>query len=92
MRDGFIGFVRDMWDEPAIRWLFISGAALVCVCLYFIHLDNEQWDEFAREHNCRVVGKSRGDTHVGLAGDSLVVMGSSNKTSWLCDDGVVYER
>lgn len=49
--------------------------------------EENEWQAFAREHGCRVVGKKEAKV---LQGPQTVV--DPARTVYLCDDGVTYER
>lgn len=75
-----------------------------CVVLFGFSMwaslyQSQQWEKFSKEHSCKVVSKTSGS----VSTTSGLMVGSSSqivtvntyipgKTSYLCDDGVVYER
>jgi hypothetical protein len=60
--------------------LILLGFLLVIIQLFNIYfsvdIDDGDWDEFKREHHCKMQLKTQGLPH----------------TSWECDDGKVYYR
>lgn len=72
--------------------LLISGAAV-----YLSLEEAKAWQAFKTQHQCKIVTKIRGETFntVGFdsKGNATVGIGStSDKTGWLCDDGITYYR
>lgn len=56
-----------------------------------------QWQQFVTEHECKVVGKQSGSVSTGVgvssSGDVVTVTTvESDKTGWLCNDGITYWR
>lgn len=67
--------------------------ALCCIAALFVlaiaagvHEENE-WQDFSRDHGCKVVGKKASQV---LQGPQTVI--APVRTVYLCDDGVTYER
>lgn len=64
------------------------------------HRDRElehEWERFAASHECRKVAKISGEMFNTLGfdakGNTVVGLGvTSDKTGWLCNDGVTYYR
>lgn len=85
---------------------FIVGLAVLAVVLvaFLVHAtsqDARQWAQFKAAHECTIVEKRRGQTHVSTAlvpnsqgGVSVtpVVTSTAGQTAWKCNDGVVYWR
>lgn len=83
---------------------FVTEAA-ICVMIiallaWAIHSDREkerEWERFAANHQCREVAKISGEMFNTLSfdakGNTVVGIGvTSDKTGWLCNDGVTYYR
>lgn len=56
-----------------------------------------EWDKFAEEHECKVVGKQSGSVSTGVGVTSsgsvaTVTTYESPKTGYLCNDGITYWR
>jgi hypothetical protein len=70
-----------------IVWIGIDGS----------RRDQEEWDRFSVAHQCKVVGRIKGQTQTvitsGVNGQMQVgVVGGKRQTSYLCNDGVTYTR
>ncbi len=83
------------------RVLFVGLAALLALAIIgsvFAALhEQEQWDAFARQHNCKLIGHMRGDVSTGIgfsSGGNMVVTTNStpDKKGYACDDGKQYWR
>jgi len=82
------------------RTLIATGAVILALIVLVVVLavqEQRRWDEFASDHNCRVVGRERGSTKIGYGMATngtmgTVVTSTPSKTGWLCDDGVTYWR
>lgn len=82
--------------------LVVSGivvALLVVIALAIVAYVNEgrEWDAFKAAHACRVVAHVKGSSQLapGFSGSgnmTMTVITESDKTGWLCDDGVTYYR
>jgi hypothetical protein len=78
----------------------VLGCLLVFALFVWVSVNEiERWDKFSKEHNCKIVSKTSGtvSTTSGLIAGSTTQIVTVNtyipgKTSYLCDDGVVYER
>lgn len=90
-----------MSDKWFVAWTAGISILLLIGIIYILALENKTWKQFAREHQCKLVGKSSGDTAptigsaVGPNGQVSIVVGvttTPGKTGYLCDDGVTYWR
>jgi hypothetical protein len=86
------------WRDNALI-LLVAGVVLGLIVgiIYAMVREARQWEAFAAEHNCKVVGHMTGSvaSTVGVGGDGKVVSGvttTPSKTGYLCDDGVTYWR
>lgn len=80
----------------------LCGLALVVLLMlagYAAVLDERQWNAFASEHHCKVIGHDRGGMATTIApvisGNGGVAVGITSlpsKTGYLCDDQVTYWR
>lgn len=72
--------------------LLFAGACVAAVALVILLLlnaagrDRARWEQFKRDHACRVVAKKDGQFVSGGNGGGYI----SAQTGWLCDDGVTY--
>ena len=79
--------------EAVVTAIIIAAVALLALAIWAVVEDSRKWEAFKVAHNCKVVAHVRGSTHVGMSSSgNMVVMGESDKTGWLCDDGVTYYR
>ena len=76
--------------------LIVIGAVVVVVVALVVMVDNynqQQWDQFASAHQCKLVGHK--DSTLGYGLTSSGKMGSMiipEENSYLCNDGVTYTR
>jgi len=59
--------------------------------------EQKQWDSFKAIHNCKVIGKEKGDVSVGMGTTNngkygTIIMSNPDKTGYKCDDGITYWR
>lgn len=87
----------DLMDNP---WLAVATFAIVAVLgvtIYAIVKDSQEWETFKAAHSCKVVAKVKGNTFNTVGTDfkgnvTVGIASTSDKTGWLCDDGVTYYR
>jgi hypothetical protein len=92
--------LRDLWDDGWVGRSILFGTPVILVLMAVgIIADAKQWDAFRKAHDCRIVGKMRGDVVTTVApiigGNGGVAIGTSvtpDKTGWACNDGVTYWR
>ena len=77
------------WDDHIEKFLVGFIVLLFAVFVWLAALEHQQWEEFAVQHKCRVVGRTEGRWIVGSDGKSYY---ESGQTGYLCDDGVTYWR
>ena len=100
-----IDIVKDMWNDSwtgrLLLLLSFSVFALIPLMIYASIQEQSEWESFAAEHDCKVVGRMKGDVGVGVGtgimsngqiGTGTVVTSTPDKTAYLCDDGVTYWR
>jgi hypothetical protein len=86
------------WIDRAIHsdWLpwAVGGffALLIAALITFVVHEGREWERFKRDHDCKVVRKSRATTHQTFINGKHGIATTPGKTTWLCDDGVEYER
>lgn len=71
--------------------------SLIAAFVYVVYQGEQEWQAFMIQHHCVVVAKETGTTFTttgfSTSGNMTVGVASSpSKTSWLCDDGVMYTR
>lgn len=89
--------------KPSFDWFGVGLVALAIITLILltigsvaaIRAEKQSWDEFARDHRCRVVAVQDGRTYVGtgLTADgkmSSTYIYEPERRAWLCDDGLTY--
>lgn len=85
----------------ALVLIMAATFALVVMLPVAMYYEHKEWQAFKVEHHCKIVAKTRGDTHVGVGygmtangsmGAVTTVSSTSPKTGWLCDDGITYWR
>lgn len=100
-----IEIVKEMWDDGWLgRMLLVFIVALVAMIPLMIYAsiqEQKDWETFAETHECKVVGRMKGDVGVGVGtgimsngkfGTGTVVTSTPDKTGYLCNDGVTYWR
>lgn len=51
------------------------------------------WNAFVTEHNCKITQVMEGHSGIGYSfSGKPVYIPESDKTGWLCDDGITYWR
>ena len=95
--------LKEIWtnDTWLGRWLLIVSLLTLTLTLAVLHQDVKEWEEFSKAHSCKIVGRTSGDSQVavgpgitrsGTVGVVIVTTYTSDKTGWLCDDGITYWR
>jgi len=85
--------LRRQTGEAVVTIFIIAAIALLALGIWAAVEDSRKWEAFKVARNCKFVAHVRGSTHVGMStSGNMVVMGESDKTGWLCDDGVTYYR
>lgn len=88
--------MRRLLTDP-LTYIVLSGFALLILIGWLAYNAEKRWEAFKTDHNCKMVSRISGDVfntfNVGSNGQVSVGIGStSDKTGWLCDDGVTYYR
>lgn len=73
-------------------FVFLIGATLS-----FLYYDETEWNRFAAQHDCKVIGKTSSSSSVGVGagsngGVSVVPIITPGKTGYACNDGKQYWR
>lgn len=93
-RNGLSGFAI------AVGFALLSTVVLGPL-IYLLVQEQAEWNAFAAEHECKVVGRASGDvaTSTGLVINqsgqvsTVTTVGvAADKTGYLCNDGVTYWR
>lgn len=77
-----------------------GGVFCIILCIvilgfsvWAIEADNANFRAFAKEHNCKVVGKVKGGIATGIGSNgTLTTFVEDDKTGYACDDGITYWR
>jgi len=77
-----------MSDKQSMYALCIGVPALILLLIVLAYNRDEHWQEFQKEHNCKVTGKV--DASVLYANKHSVYV--PEKTTYLCDDGIQYTK
>lgn len=81
--------------------LVLLVIAVAGVLLGLLSRDEQrEWDEFAKQHDCKIVARKQEMTSTGFGpvvggkdvGVAFVVNTTPAQTAYLCDDGVIYWR
>ena len=75
----------------------LVAVAIIGTAGYAAFQEDKQWKEFAATHKCRKVAQIRGEVYLttGIGSNGQMITGTattSDKTGYLCDDGVTYYR
>ena len=86
---------------PELPIVFLIGAIIIVglLLVFFGIKGSNEWKVFAKEHNCKIVGRIAGSTQTGVGpvmgnsgGIAVIITPVPGKTGYLCDDGVTYWR
>lgn len=75
---------------PALMFGF--AAAMIGVVVALAVYEGKQWSEFAKAHDCQVVGKISGHWSYGYYNGKYQNHWTPGKTVYKCNDGVEYTR
>lgn len=84
-----------MSDNAIFGLTGVVIVALVCLMVHAAHVEQRQWNAFAAEHACKVVGRVTGDVLVSPVisqNGGIAVTTTPDKVGFLCNDGVTYWR
>lgn len=78
----------------------IIAALCVIFLVFAIYAEideSNKWDEFSKQHDCKVIEKIKGGTSTGFGlganGQSgVVLVDEPDKTRFKCNDGIIYQR
>lgn len=97
--------MKDMWDDGwvgrAMLALIIFVFALILLAIRGSIVEQREWEVFASAHECKIVGRMRGDTQTGIGvgitpngqmGTVVTTSSTPDKTGYACNDGVTYWR
>lgn len=97
--------MSGMRDDGLVNHFFVAFIIIMMVLIPIgIWADLEEqreWDAFAADHQCKVVGRMSGSTQTdigygvtanGQFGTVVTTTSTPSKTGYLCDDGVTYWR
>ena len=73
-------------------YLFAGAAALMGLAVGFAIVEQNKWEAFAAQHECKVVGKIAGYNSYGYYNGKYQTYWVPAKTTYLCNDGVQYTR
>ncbi len=82
--------LENLISKP-IFFFGLAGTLIAGAVALGIHEQN-QWEAFAAQHECKVVGKIAGHTAYGYYNGKYQSYWVSSKTTYLCNDGVQYTR
>ncbi len=95
---------RDFFEETGwvgflLAGLLLMGAACIPLAIYAAIQEKKEWAEFSATHNCKIVGRMRGDVSTTVApiiggngGMAVGITSTPDKTGYQCNDGVTYWR
>jgi hypothetical protein len=75
-------------------WVAAWISIIIAVCILLVLAlasEQRQWDDFVKQHHCKVTQRMSGETFTTINANGTVGFGATDdKTGWLCDDGVTY--
>lgn len=81
------------WDEIKLFAVLFVIAALLGLGILAVVQDQKQWEKYAADHHCHVVGKKDGQVGVGIGADGKTVTTiSPDQDIWACDGGEIQIR
>jgi len=89
--------MRDLTDGLGF-WVIICGLMAVLAFLIICAIEEDKkWQKFKEDNQCKVVAHINGDVFntygIDSKGQMTVGIGStSDKTGYLCNDGITYYR
>lgn len=91
--------MRISFEDPrvvVVAFLSTLAAVSIAIC-YLIWQEEQEWAEFLKKNNCKVIGRMAGGTATGVGisptGQVLVTTGAvPSSTGYACDDGKQYWR
>lgn len=93
--------LKDFWSESLLQKLIVIAVVVIVLCapilVYAMIKEQEKWDIFKAEHQCKIVSHMDGDvfttTGINSSGKMVTSVGrTSDKTAYKCNDGVTYWR
>jgi len=88
--------MKKQRGDAVLGFLLAVIAVLLVLSIFLHQKEQREWDAFATEHECVVVGKERGGMGVGFTtgsgGGGVGVYQEPDKTGYQCNDGVTYWR
>lgn len=81
-----------------IEIVICSSIVLLLILVgYASYNESIQWNEFKIQRKCKEVSKAKGEIFNTFGTDakgniSIGIASTSDKTGWLCDDGITYYR
>lgn len=78
--------------------IIIVLCAVIVIAAVCAEIDeSNKWEEFSKQHDCKVIEKIKGGTStgfgVGVNGQSgVVLVDEQDKTRFKCNDGIIYTR
>ncbi len=79
------------------NWV-LGGTIAFCVLLVGLFIwgsmvEQQQWNQFASDHHCVVIGHEQGGMGTGFGvNGNVTVIALPDKTTFKCDDGQTYTR
>lgn len=78
-------------DHPVISFTSVA-AVMIGTVVGLAIVDENQWQAFAKEHQCKVVGKIAGYSTYGYHNGKYQTFYVPSKTTYRCNDGIDYTR
>jgi len=65
---------------------------LFSIAIIFAVRDEQTWERFKLEHDCKIVSEESAQVVVGTVNGKSSTHVTPGKKTWLCNDGVKYTR
>lgn len=79
-----------MNDKQSMYALCIGVPALIILALVLSYDRGVKWEQFQKDHNCKVIGKVSATVLYATGGKHSMYV--PEKTVYLCDGGIQYTR
>lgn len=86
-------------EKLVMTGLVLLVVGLIALGIWAEHKEQQKWEQFAVEHNCKEVEYMKGSTVTGVGpsvggngGIAVTVGRTPDKVGYLCDDGKTYWR
>lgn len=88
---------RQQGDGVILVLAIVAVIAIFAIAIYAAAKEREDWNRFAADHHCKVIGEMQGEWHSGGGFTSngkyvTTFERTPDKEQFACDDGKTYWR